>query len=96
MTCHYTDLGSASDWSCRVRDLFQPIRSTTQNWVMLLSGRAPWGLLQPIRSDTHMWEVTRHQCEISVLVSRTSFRGETSVGVFRNIGGFSQAREIIL
>ena len=60
---------------------------------MLLTGRAVW---QPIRSNTHMWEVTRRQCEISVLVSQTSFRGETSVGVFRNIGGFSQAREIIL
>ena len=43
-----------------------------------------------------MWEVTRYQCEISALVSQMSFRGETSVGVFRNIGGFSQAREIIL
>ena len=25
MTCHYPDLGSASDWSCRVANLFQPI-----------------------------------------------------------------------
>ena len=25
MTCHYPDLGSASDWSCRLANLFQPI-----------------------------------------------------------------------
>ena len=34
MTCHYPDLGSASDWSCRVGNLLQPIRSTTQIWVV--------------------------------------------------------------
>ena len=33
MTRHYPDLGSASDWSCRVGNLFQPITSTTQIWV---------------------------------------------------------------
>ena len=55
MTRHYPDLGSASDWSCRVGNLIQPIRSTTRIWV-----------------------VTRHQYGISLLVSRTSFGGETS------------------
>ena len=30
MTCHYLDLGSASDWSCCEGNLLQPIRSTTQ------------------------------------------------------------------
>ena len=34
MTCHYTDLSSASDWSCREGNLIQPIRSTTQIWVV--------------------------------------------------------------
>ena len=34
MTRHYPDLGSASDWSCRVGNLLQPIRSTTQIWVV--------------------------------------------------------------
>ena len=28
MTRHYADLGSASNWSCRVGNLIQPIRST--------------------------------------------------------------------
>ena len=35
MTRHYPDLSSASDWSrCCVGNLLQPIRSTTQIWVM--------------------------------------------------------------
>ena len=34
MTRHYPDVGSASDWSCRVGNLIQPIRSTTQIWVV--------------------------------------------------------------
>ena len=34
MTRHYTDLGSASDWSCPMGNLIQPIRSTTQICVV--------------------------------------------------------------
>ena len=34
MTCHYPDLGSASDWSCSEGNLLQPIRSTIQIWVV--------------------------------------------------------------
>ena len=34
MTRHYPDVGSASDWSCRVGNLIQPIRRTTQIWVV--------------------------------------------------------------
>ena len=34
MTCHYSDLGSPSDWSCRVGKLIYPNRSTTQIWVV--------------------------------------------------------------
>ena len=29
-----SDLGSASDWSCRMGNLIQPIRGTTQIWVV--------------------------------------------------------------
>ena len=29
------DLGSASDWTCRVGNLIQPIRSTTKIWVVM-------------------------------------------------------------
>ena len=34
MTRHYRDMGSFSDWSCRVGNLIQPIRSTTRIWVV--------------------------------------------------------------
>ena len=36
---------------------------------------------QPVRSTTQIWEVSRHEYGISVLVPQTSFGGETSVGV---------------
>ena len=57
MTRHYPDLGSASDG---LKNLFQPIRGTTQIWVLM-----------------------GHQYGIFVLVSKTSFRGETSSGVVK-------------
>ena len=38
-------------------------------------------LLQPIRSTIQFWVVARHQYGISVLVSQTSFCGETSRGI---------------
>ena len=34
VTRHYPDMGSASDWSCRVANLIQPVRSSTQIWVV--------------------------------------------------------------
>ena len=34
MTRHYSDLGSPSDWSCRVGNLIYSNRSTTQIWVV--------------------------------------------------------------
>ena len=34
MTRHCSDLGSVSNWSRRVGNLIQPIRSTTQIWVV--------------------------------------------------------------
>ena len=34
MTRHGAYLGSASDWSCRVGNLIQPIRISTQIWVV--------------------------------------------------------------
>ena len=40
-------------------------------------------LLQPFRRTTWIWVVRRHRCGISALVSRTSFRRETSGGVVK-------------
>ena len=70
MTRHRPDLGGASDWSCRMGNLSQPIRSTTQIWV-----------------------AKRYQYGISVLVSQTSFGGETSGGVTK-CRLFSQAGQV--
>ena len=36
---------------------------------------------RPVSSTTQIWLVTRHQYGNSSLVSETSFRGETSIGV---------------
>ena len=57
--CHYTGLDSASECSCHQGNLLQPIRSTTQIWV-----------------------VTRHQYEISTVITQMSFSGKTSGGCF--------------
>ena len=35
MMHRHPDLGSASDWLCCVGNLIQPIRSTTQIWVVM-------------------------------------------------------------
>ena len=37
--------------------------------------------IQSEACTSHIWVVTRYQCGISVLLSQTSFRGETSGGV---------------
>ena len=34
MTCHYSDLGSPSDWLSQISHAARPIRSTTQIWVV--------------------------------------------------------------
>ena len=55
MTCHYLGLDSVSDWLKQISRAAQPIRITTQIWV-----------------------VTRHQHEISVLLTQKLFREKTS------------------
>ena len=42
MTCHCRGQSSASDWLCCERNLLQPIRSTTQVWVVT---RHQYGIL---------------------------------------------------
>ena len=50
-------------------------------------------LIHPIRSTTQIWVLPRHQYGISVLVSQTSFCGETS-GAVANCRLFSQASDL--
>ena len=58
----------------------------TSDWLNQISHAAG-----PIRSTTEICVVTRHQYGISVLVSQTSFGGETS-GSVAKCRLFSQAR----
>ena len=53
--CHYQDLGSASDWSCRVGNLIQPIRSTTQIWVVM---RHQYGISALVSQTSFGWETS--------------------------------------
>ena len=39
MMCHYPDLGSASDWSCRIANLFQPTRVISMEFLRLFLRR---------------------------------------------------------
>ena len=57
--------------TCHYLDL-----SSASDWLKQISLAA-----RPIRSTTLIWVMTRHQNGISALVSKTTFRGETSGGV---------------
>ena len=62
-----------------------PDLGSASDWLNEISHAA-----RPIRSPTKIWVVTRHQYEISALVSQTSFGGETS-GSVAKCRLFSQA-----
>ena len=53
-----------------------PDLGSASDWLNQISYAA-----RPIRSTTQIWVVTRHQYGISVLVSQTSLREETSGGI---------------
>ena len=55
MMLHYPDLGSASDLSCRVGNLIQPIRSTTQIWVVT---RHQYGISALVSQTLFSGEIT--------------------------------------
>ena len=55
MTRHYPDLGSASDWSCRVGNLIQAFRSTTQIWVVT---RHQYGISALLCQTSFGWETS--------------------------------------
>ena len=66
-----------------------PDLGSASDWLNQISHAA-----RPIRSTAQIWVVTRHQYGISVLVSQTSFRGETSGGVAK-CRLFSQAKKFL-
>ena len=55
MTYYYPDLGSASDWSYRVGNLLQPIRSSTWIWVVR---RHQHGISMRISQMSFRWETS--------------------------------------
>ena len=55
MTRHSQDLGSASDWSCHVGNLIQPIRSTTQIWIVM---RHQYGISALVSQMSFGWETS--------------------------------------
>ena len=64
-------------------------------WLLAWVSASDWSchvgiLIQLIRSTTQIWVVTHHQYGISVLVSQTSFGGDTS-GSIPKCRLFSQA-----
>ena len=73
----HANLVSVSNCSCLLGYLLQPIRSTTQTWVVLLIDRVAREIYfnQSDRSTSLIWVVTRHQYGIYSLVSQTSFVG---------------------
>ena len=60
-----------------------PYLGSASDWLTQISHEA-----RPIRSTIEIWVVRRHQYGISMLVSQTSFRGETNGG-FANFCLFS-------
>ena len=50
---NYPDLGSASDWLCRVGNFLQPIKSTIQIWVATCH---QYGISALISQTTFCWE----------------------------------------
>ena len=73
----HANLVSVSNCSCLLGYLLQPIRSTTQTWVVLLIDRVSREIYfnQSDRSTSLIWVVTRHQYGIYSLVSQTSYVG---------------------
>ena len=68
MTRHYPDLGSASDWSCRVGNLIQPIRSSTQIWVVT---RHQYGISAHVAQTSFSGETRWWRREMSAVFQAT-------------------------
>ena len=82
--------GFPAKWRLRNerRNSIFPYLVSASDWLNEISRAA-----QPIRSTTQIWVVTRHEYEISALVSQTSFGGETS-GSVAKCRLFSQGTKI--
>ena len=66
MTCHYSDLGSASDWLRQISLAERPIKSTTQ---ILVVTRHQYGIFRPRSLDVIWWGNKPWRREISAIFS---------------------------
>ena len=97
--CRFPELVSyAGNMACArnvgEKRLTRKVRKNSSSWWRV-TGYCFWLVeanLQPIRSTSQIWVVTRHQYEVSTLVPRTLFRGETS-GDVAKWRLFSQAKK---
>ena len=66
MTCHYLDLGSASDWLWRVRNLIQPIRKirakAQEKSQVTFIWEIWWPLQETGRFVPNLGNLTTHHC----------------------------------
>ena len=84
----YPDLGSASDWSCHVGNLLQPIRSTNQ---ILVATRHQYGISALIFSDDILWGNKRWHCKVSAV-----FPGKCSMKQLKLTIAFSKWENQVL
>ena len=83
MMCHYPDLGIASDWLCHMGNLIEPIRSTTQIWVVT---RNQYGIAAPVSETSFGGETSGNvakcrlfsQAKVPVTCSFSASDGEVS------------------
>ena len=78
MMHHYPGLGSASDWSCSVANLIQPIRRTTQIWVVACY---PYGISALVSQMSFGGETSGHIAKCWLFSQATKVRVRVRVTV---------------
>ena len=91
MTHHYLDLGSASDWSSCVGNVLQPIKSTTQFWVVT---RHRYGISALVSQKSFLGETVGGVANvISFLRLRTLILNPQELRQYRQMGYFIEKKQ---
>jgi len=92
MTRHYPDLESASDWSCRVGNWIEPIRSTIQIWVVT---RHQYGISALVSQTSFRRETSGGvaKCRLLSILKLKSTFIQSVLGVNRKYYGQGQNSE---
>ena len=72
----YPGLGSTSDWSCSVGNLIQPIRRTTQIWVVVCD---PYGISALVSQMSFSGETRGHIAKCWLFSQATKVRVRVTV-----------------